>query len=154
MSEFDESKGFSNKLFIMLNDDRNASTPVKEDNIRLSIESTPLTTPKAGEKRATVSNFLSRDLMKKLEESSPVKPFEDDDSSKKPSLFTPKDISQITYTSFLSKNKFSLKKSDYSNFSHNSTPSDIEAEEKVTMFGKNGWFCIFCKNFNYESNIF
>jgi hypothetical protein len=147
-----ESKGFSNVLFTMLNDDKNASTPIKGDTLRLSIESTPITTPIAGEKRLTVSNFLTKDLMRKLEETSPVKAFDDDEFGKKLNLFSPSKLSEISYTSFITANKFNyqFKKSD---ISANSTPSDIEAEEKSIMFGKQGWFCVFCKNFNYESKL-
>jgi hypothetical protein len=146
-----ESKGFSNVLLIMLNDDKNASTPIKGDTLRLSIEGTPITTPIAGEKRVT--NFLTKDLIRKLEESSPVKAFDDEEFGKKLSLYSPSNISSISYTTFFSSNKFNyqFKKCD---ISANSTPSDIDAEEKSMMFGKQGWFCVFCKNFNFESKQF
>jgi hypothetical protein len=148
-----ESKGFSNVLLIMLNDDKNALTPIKGDNLRLSIEGTPIKTPITGEKRSSVSNFITKDLMRKLEESSPVKPFDEEEFGKKLSLFSPSQLSAISYTSFFSANKFNyqFKKSD---ISANSTPSDIDAEEKNIMFGKQGWFCVLCKNFNYESKLF
>ena len=148
-----ESKGFSNVLIFMLNDDRNASTPIKGDSLRLSIESTPITTPNPGEKRSTLSNFLTKDLMRKIDESSPVKPFDDEEISKKLSLFTPENINAISYASFFNTNKFNyqLKNSD---ISANSTPSDVDSEERNIMFGRQGWFCVFCKNFNYESKYF
>lgn len=148
-----ESKGFSNVLLIMLNDEKNALTPIKGDTLRLSIEGTPIATPIAGEKRASVSNFLTKDLMRKLEETSPVKPFDEEEFGKRLCLYSPSELSAISYTSFFSTNKFNyqFKKCD---ISANSTPSDIDAEEKTTMFGKQGWFCVFCKNFNYESNFF
>ncbi len=78
---YEETPGFKSALFLNLSDPYNCRTPKRKDildsveSCRLSIESlTPGTTPKGTEKRKQDSNFrfcLSRDLLQRLEESSP-----------------------------------------------------------------------------------
>lgn len=76
--DYQEESGFRTALFVSLPFmEPNYRTPVRdykeEEYSMLSIEITPGTTPKAGNRQATVSNFLSRDLLRKLEDGSPVK---------------------------------------------------------------------------------
>ena len=77
---YQEHPGFQSALFLNLSDYYNCATPKRDmkegtESCRLSIESlTPGTTPKGAEKRKSDSSFkfcLSKDLMKRLEESSP-----------------------------------------------------------------------------------
>jgi hypothetical protein len=116
-----ESKGFSNALFIMLSEDTNYSTPKGN----YSIECTPGTTPNT-KINGSAAKLLSQELMKKLEDCSPVKPFRFEEEEVKKSLFC------------ADRNFLRL-------FSANTAIAVDEAKGK-----KQGWYCCFCNNFNYE----
>jgi hypothetical protein len=119
-----ESQGFSNALLIMLSEETSSSTPMEV----FSIECTPGTTPNT--KNTAASKLLSQDLIRKLEDCSPVKPF----------IFEEEEIR---------KSLFSIDRAYYRyQFSAGSNNSDENFKK-----GKQGWHCAFCQNFNFESKF-
>src|SRR4051812_34234641 len=130
MSE--QRNGFSNALLIMLSEDTSCSTPIE----KLSIECTPGTTPNV-EKVKTANRLLSGDLIKRLEESSPVKPF---------SYFEEEECK---------KSLFSLETAAKSGFYRYNQAMITYSEElnKTKKQNCSGWYCGLCNNFNYESKI-
>jgi hypothetical protein len=68
-----ENKGFANALLIMLNDESEEVSTGNEDSIRLSIENTPTKVTINDRKRSSISNFISKDLMKTIDEDTTFK---------------------------------------------------------------------------------
>jgi hypothetical protein len=123
-----QSKGFSNALLLMLSEDTSCSTPQE----KFSIECTPDTTPRT-DKISTATNLLSRDLIRKLEDCSPVKPFmyEDDEEVKRYILSV-----EMNYCRQYQPSIINLMQSP---------PDDCAARVRP----KDGWYCPFCNNYNY-----
>jgi hypothetical protein len=119
-----ESKGFSNALLIMLSEDTTCSTP----KVNYSIECTPGATPETNP-HGYASKYLSQELMKKLDDCSPVKPFKFEEEEVKKSLFcTERNYLRLPF----------------------STNTSIPNDESNVKSRKQGWYCCFCNNFNYE----
>ena len=122
-----ETQGFSNALLIMLSEETSSSTPQEI----FSIECTPGTTPNT-KTNMLANKLLSQDLIRKLEDCSPVKPFVFEEEEVRKSLFS------------IDRNYLRYQYSSGSNHSNNS--DDFKNR-------KQGWHCAFCQNFNFESKI-
>ena len=68
-----DTKGFPNALLIMLSDDSSSQGGTKDDSRRSSLEDITAITPKNGNKRVSIYNLISKDLMKSLDEDTMVK---------------------------------------------------------------------------------
>jgi hypothetical protein len=68
-----DNKGFPNALLIMLNDESEEVSTGNEDSMRLSIENTPTKEAISERKRSSISDFLSKDLMKTIDEETTFK---------------------------------------------------------------------------------
>ena len=63
-----DNKGFAKALLIMLNEDSEEVSTCNDDSMRLSIDGTPTKEPIDQRRRSSISNFLSKDLMKTIDE--------------------------------------------------------------------------------------
>ena len=63
-----DNKGFANALLLMINEESDSYANTNDDSSRSSLESTPTKVTRAEKKKLSVSNFISKDLMKTIDE--------------------------------------------------------------------------------------
>jgi hypothetical protein len=68
-----DHKGFANALLIMLNNDWEGVAQGNEDSFRSSIDNTPSKEIRSEKKKLSISNFITKDLMKIIDEGTPCK---------------------------------------------------------------------------------